>query len=305
MYMHHISNDALPTPHPLLTSVHVKKTPLHTSSFAGPEGNKIIFAGRRRFFHIWDLPSGEITKASEIVGHRTEIKTFERIKSSHDGRYIAVVGSSIKGGGTIHVLDAITTQWVSSARLEGKNGIADFVWWRDSAGLTLASKSGEIGEWDLKSRSFVGLWIDEGGAGTTCITLGGNIGSHGMLGGDRWIVVGSQSGIVTIYDRRKFLSPTNEVAIPLRPEPERRFLQLTTPTSCMAISADGQLLVFASRWKRDALKLVHLPTCTVFRNWPTSQTPFGRISALAFNKDGDELAVGNEQGKIRLWTIVP
>jgi len=48
-----------------------------------------------------------------------------------------------------------------------------------------------------------------------------------------------------------------------------------------------------------------LPTCTVYRNWPTSQTPLGRISAVALGEVNGELTliVGNEAGKIRGWEI--
>jgi U3 small nucleolar RNA-associated protein 18 len=59
----------------------------------------------------------------------------------------------------------------------------------------------------------------------------------------------------------------------------------------------------ASRWKRDALRIVHLPSCTVYRNWPTDRTALGRVSSVALSPDGGLLAVGNEQGKIRLWEI--
>lgn len=49
--------------------------------------------------------------------------------------------------------------------------------------------------------------------------------------------------------------------------------------------------------------IVHLPSCTVYRNWPTSSTPLGRITSVAFPPGSDMLAVANEQGKIRLWEI--
>ena len=49
--------------------------------------------------------------------------------------------------------------------------------------------------------------------------------------------------------------------------------------------------------------VVHLPTCTVYRNWPTSNTPLGRISSVAISPNSEQLAVGNEQGAIRLWEI--
>ncbi|KAM0146080.1 hypothetical protein ACHAQE_010922 [Botrytis cinerea] len=301
LYLHHYAPTAHPHPHPQLTSVHVRKTPIATSAFLHPSGDKIIFAGRRRYFHIWDLPSGEINKVTRIYGHKDDQKTMERFKLSPCGRYMGLIGSSKKGGGLINILDATTTQWIASARIEGKNGVADFAWWRNGEGLTVVGKGGEVGEWSMETGSFVARWNDDGSIGATVLTLGGPNGPK-QLGGDRWVVIGSQSGVVNIYDRKNFISG-NDTKIPERPEPNRRLLQLTTPTSHLQISPDGQLLVFSSRWKKDALRLVHLPSCTVYKNWPTSNTPLGRISSVAFGSGSDVLAVGNEAGKIKLWEI--
>jgi len=145
----------------------------------------------------------------------------------------------------------------------------------------------------------VARWSDEGAVGTTVVALGGTAKGSAALGGDRWAVVGSQSGIVNVYDR----SAWKAGAVPERPVPTRALGQLTTPVSCLEVSPDGQMLVMASRWKRDALRLVHLPSCTVYKNWPTANTPLGRITAVAIAPNSEMLAVANEQGKIRLWEI--
>ena len=300
LYLHHISPAAVPTPNPLLTSVHITSTPLHTSTFLPPHGAKIFFSGRRRYFHTWDLESGTIQKIARVYGQKDEQKSMERFKLSPCGRYMGLIGSARKGGGVVNILDAKTTHWIAAARIEGRGGIADFAWWRDGEGLTIAGKGGEIGEWSMQHRSFITLWHDEGAVGTSVLALGGRSGKT-ELGGDRWVVIGSSSGIVNIYDRRPWVDQGTN--IPERPEPTKRFMQLTTPISCLDFSPDGQILVIASRWKRDALRLIHLPTCTVYKNWPTSQTPFGRITAVAFSSSSDMLAVANEQGKIRLWEI--
>jgi len=298
LYLHHIAPTAHPTPNPLLTSVYVRSTPIATSSFLPPNGDKIFFSGRRRYFHTWDLESGNIQKITRVYGQKQEQKSMERFKLSPCGRYMGLIGSSKKGGGIVNILDASTSQWIAAARIESLGGIADFAWWRDGEGITIAGKGGEIGEWSVEGRSFVGRWHDEGAVGTTVLALGGRD-AQSQLGGDRWVVIGSSSGVVNIYDRRSW-SPSS---IPERPEPKKRFMQLTTPTSCLQFSPDGQLLAFSSKWKKDALRLVHLPSCTVYRNWPTDQTPLGRVTAVAFDTATEMLAVANEQGKIRLWEI--
>ncbi|KLJ09776.1 hypothetical protein EMPG_14809 [Blastomyces silverae] len=321
LFLHHISPKSV-SPNPLLTSLHVRHTPIHTSSFSSPTGNQIYFSGRRRYFHIWDLDTGKVEKVNGPADRKEEQKSMERFKLSPCGRWMGFVGSARKGGGIVTILSTTTLQWVSQVRVDSHNGVADFAWWSDGEGMCVVGKNGEVSEWDVRQKRIVARWVDEGAVGATVISLGGKSGRT-QLGGDRWVAVGSSSGIVNIYDRRPWAAAAAEIekkskgkkidgeldhgdgqcGIPHNPKPTRMLDQLTTPTSHLVFSADGQLLVMASRWKKDALRLIHLPSCTVYKNWPTSNTPFGRISAVAIAPTSDMLAVANEQGKIRLWEI--
>ncbi|OTB06643.1 hypothetical protein M426DRAFT_318697 [Hypoxylon sp. CI-4A] len=305
MYLHHIAPTAHPTPNPLLTSVQIKQVPVRRAEFLLPAGDKIFFAGRRRYIHSWDLPTGTIQKTNKVAGHRLEMKTWERFKLSPCGQYLGLVASTRKGGGVINILNTVTMQWIAAARLDSRGGIADFSWWSNSHGMTILGKGGQVGEWSMATRRFLAIWNDEGSDGGTVMALGG---LHGptILGGDRWIAIGQNSGVTNIYDREALILPSKddeELEVKERPEPTRRFMQLTTPVTVLTFSSDGQILAFASRHKKDALRLAHLPSCTVYRNWPTEQTPLGRISGVAFGNKSDMLAVGNDAGKIRLWEI--
>lgn len=234
---------------------------------------------------------------------------------------MALLGSTKRGGGVINILDASTLQWVTQARIDSRNGIADFVWWGDGKGLCIVGKNGEVTEWSVDEGT-IGRWTDDGALGTTVITLGGKSGRH-WLGGDRWVVIGSTSGIVNIYDRRAWqeanvsngassTTTDDNNGIPKAPKPVRVLENLTTPISFLKFSPDGQVLAMASQWKSNALRLVHLPSATVYKNWPTQVTPLGRISAIAWGRptEADEkegsvalLSVANEMGKIRLWEV--
>lgn len=319
LYLHHLcSSPPAPLPNPLLTSLHVRGSELTTTAFH-PTDSRIFLSARRRYFHIWNLQTGKLEKISRVYGQQHEQKSMERFKLSPDGKFMALLGSAKKGGGVINILDAQTLQWTTQIRIESRGGIAEFAWWRDAAGLCIAGKSGEITEWDCSSQRIIARWQDEGAVGTTTLALGGRheLGKKSPIGTDRWIAVGSSSGIVNIYDRRAWLSSPSSAAttthtiIPANPRPTKTLEHLTTPTSHLVFSPDGQILAMASQWKRDALRLVHLPSCTVFRNWPTSSTPLGRITGIAFAdggaiEGGDShcvLAVANEQGKIRVWEI--
>ncbi|RAQ48872.1 small nucleolar ribonucleoprotein complex subunit [Aspergillus flavus] len=310
LFLHHIAPSAA-APNPILTSFHIRRTPIHTSAFAPPTGNKIFASGRRRYFHIWDLATGKVDKVNGSADRKEEQKSMERFKLSPCGRYVGLVGTSRKGGGLINVLDSGTAQWIAQVRVDGQGGVADFSWWGDGEGMTVVSKNGEVSEWDGSLNQVVARWMDAGAVGTTVLALGGRSGRT-QLGGDRWVAIGSSSGVVNVYDRREWAAAyaaqsssadINTPAIPRNPEPVRALDQLTTPISHLVFAPDGQFLVMASRWKRDALRIVHLPSCTVYRNWPTSNTPLGRISSVAVSPNSEQLAVGNEQGRVRLWEI--
>ncbi len=314
LHLHHIAPDAQPTPNPRLTSVQARHVDVRRAEFLYPDGDKIVFAGRRRYFHTWDLPSGAVAKTTQILGHsnKKEHKSRERFRLSPCGRYMAVAGSGRKGGGLVSVLSVASTQWIADADMPSGHGVADFAWWSTGDGLSILGKDGQVGEYSVESKSFVGVWKDEGGVGAIVIALGGHQGPA-ALGDDRWVAVGSNSGITNIYNRAELLAAAAATSsakgdgsgqmLKERPAPTRSFENLLTPITALAFSPDGQLFAFGSRHKKNALKLVHLPSCTVYRNWPTEQTNIGRLTAVAFGSGSNLLAVGNDAGKIKLWDI--
>ncbi|KKA26742.1 hypothetical protein TD95_000886 [Thielaviopsis punctulata] len=304
MYLHHIDPQAHPVPNPRLTSVQARQVDVRHSEFRYPAGDKVVFAGRRRYYHSWDLETGVVQKTSHVHGHKKEHKTFERFKLSPCGRYMGIIASTRKGGGIINVVDTNTSNWLAAARLDSRNGVADFAWWSTGDGMTILGRDGSVGEYSMVDKRFLGLWRDDGCIGGIVIALGGHQGPE-ELGEDAWVAVGSSSGITNIYNRHTLFSVNEqgEVEVAARPTPTKVFEQLITPVTTLTFSPDGQLLAFASREKRDAMRLAHIPSCTVYRNWPTADTPLGRISAVAFSTDSKVLAVGNDNGKIRTWEI--
>jgi U3 small nucleolar RNA-associated protein 18 len=313
MDLYHLHNQP-PDYSSAMTSLVLKHTPLSTTAFHPNAADARVFlAARRRYFHVWDLATGTVQKVTRMYGHTSEQKSMETFRISPDGNHVAFLGTSRKAGGVVNILNLTTLQWAAQARVDSHGGIADLAWWQDGSGVCILGKSGLVTEWSLSERRAVASWKDQGGVNCTIIALGGRSG-RAEVGGDAWVAIGSSSGIVNVYSRRAwFTSPSpgseGNAGVPTSPEPVRALDHLTTPTSHLAFSADGQVLVMASRWKKDALRLVHLPTCTVYQNWPTSATPLGRISAVAWGtgdaNDGEvaRLVVANEKGRIMSWCI--
>lgn len=350
--LYHVSPTSR-TPNPILTSLHIKNTPLRTAIFATPLSaaakndqpqTKIYLSSRRRYFHIYNINSQSLNRITPSQGHSKPksitkkptknhtIPTCEHLLLSPDSSLVAIISNTGAAGGTVHILSTTTHQNLHQVRIDSPNGIATVLFYRDTSGLSIIGKNGEVSEYSLAEERIMARWVDDGAVGTTTAAMGGEMvipsmngksqtnikdtGSHGPghtpIGNDKYIAIGSTSGIVNIYDRATltahFTSQSSQSSSTTqihRPTPLRTLPHLTTPTSHLLFSPDpsAQLLVLASRWKKNALRLVHMPSCTVYRNWPTERTPLGRVSSVAISPDGGYLAVGCESGRVRLWGI--
>ncbi|KAL9621889.1 MAG: hypothetical protein Q9160_003710 [Pyrenula sp. 1 TL-2023] len=264
VYLHHVSPHP-PNANPLLTSLHLQKTPLYSTAFyqrpsseidsnvtdATLDPTRILLASRRRYFHNWTLSDGTISKTTNT---RTLIpnsvftqRTMENITPSPCGRYLALVSSSRKDGSFISILSTTSQQYQTSFRVDSLGGIASLSFWSTGDGMCVAGKNGEITEFSIAEQRVVARWMDEGAVGITVISLGGHSGSH-HLGGSRWVAVGSSSGIVNIYDR--FSWTAEKISSLRRPKPTRVFDQLTTPVSHLIFSRDGQMFVMGRTGQR-------------------------------------------------------
>ena len=111
--------------------------------------------------------------------------------------------------------------------------------------------------------------------------------------------VSSTSGVVNIYKR------SNDQLANRLHTPMKELMHLTTTVDNLRINHDSQILAMSSRDKKDSLRLVnttifllmvnsrfckqvHLPSCTVFSNWPTSSTPLRHVSTCDFSKNSGE-----------------
>ncbi|CAI5760374.1 unnamed protein product [Candida verbasci] len=265
-----------------ITSFFLKNCPIYNCQFSPLKDETIIYvAGRRKYMNKINFNNGDIEKISRLFGHEKTQKSFESFKISKFGNYIGLIGNN----GWCNILNGKTGQWINGFKIEGT--IIDFDFTNDEKIIIIVNTYGEVTEFDLENNKVLRKWQDDGGIGITKLKIGGVK--------NKWIAIGSNNGMVNVYDRNNITSD--------RPKPIKTIENLITSISDLSFNNDGQLLCISSRAKRDALKLVHLPSCSVYSNWPTSGTPLGKVTSVCFSPNNEMLAIGNESGKVTLWRL--
>jgi len=104
------------------------------------------------------------------------------------------------------------------------------------------------------------------------------------------LAVGAESGVVNLYSHHS-------------KEPIKSIMNMPTSADYTKFNHDGQILAFSSRREKHSMKLLHVPSATVFSNWPTSKTPLNYVWSMDFSPQSKFLAVGNDKGKCLLYKL--
>ena len=111
----------------------------------------------------------------------------------------------------------------------------------------------------------------------------------------QFLAVGAESGVVNLYSEREPLG--------IAKSPLKSVMNLHTSADAIRFNSDGQILAMSTRREQQGLKLLHVPSKTVFSNWPTSKTPLGYVWSMDFSPESRFLAIGNDKGKCLLYRI--
>lgn len=153
--------------------------------------------------------------------------------------------------------------------------------------------------WHIGSRRCVERFHNEDGTITSSLAISNN-----------FLAVGAESGVVNLYNDkygaasggsrggRSSLGLTATDRAPLK-----SIMNLTTSADAVKFNHDGQILAMSTRRETNGLKLLHVPTATVFSNWPTSKTPLKYVWSMDFSPGSRYMAVGNDHGKCLLYRL--
>jgi len=238
-------------------------------------GQELIVGGKRPFFHTYDL----MTSKSTPVYLPKSITKLKQFAVSPDERLICVKGRF----GEIHLLDSKTKELIKTMKQEYNASGMNFS--EDSSKVFCHSVSNEISVFDLKTFRLAHKFVDDG-----CIA-----GRKVQLKGET-IATGSAEGVVNVYETANVLQTQY-------PAPRKSIFNLTTQITEMQFNCTGELLAVASEDISDAVKLIHLPSATVFSNFPGALNGLGKPTAIAFSPKSGFMALGNTESTISLFRL--
>eukprot|EP00126_Sphaerothecum_destruens_P005927 Sdes_comp19117_c0_seq1m9827 len=263
----------------VLQSIFFKDLPVHTAAISH-DGGEIIVSGRRKYFYSYDLQEGRVVKISGIQG-RPE-KSLENFWITPDDKFIVFLGQD----GTLMLVSRKTKQWVANLKMNGTCRSVSFEKSKGSSFRMLtAGSDGFVYVWDLERRVCVHRFVDEGN-----IHISASASSSSAN-----FAFGSKNGVVNVYN--------SECLLESKPKPLKAIMNLTTGIHQMKFNHDGQILSIFSRKKKEALKLVHIPSLTVFQNWPSSNTPLHYVHQFDFSPSSGYMSIGNDKGQVLLYRL--
>mmetsp|Transcript_2091 Transcript_2091/g.4843 ORF Transcript_2091/g.4843 Transcript_2091/m.4843 type:complete len:696 (-) Transcript_2091:85-2172(-) len=270
--------------------IHFQKMPIYSANFLGDTG-KVVVSGRRPFFYLYDAVSGNVDLVPRILGR--DERSWERHTVSPDGRLIAFVGND----GYIVLVDAHSKHSVGTLKLNGS--VRSITFTPDGSNIIASGSDGDVYRWDVKSRRCIERFPNQDGTVTSCLAASSTR-----------LAVGAESGVVNLYSEHQdsfqssfYGGGSRQKSGITSKDPLKSIMNLQTSNDALKFNSDGQILALSSRREQHGLKLFHVPSQTVFSNWPTMKTPLRYVWSLDFSPQSKFLAIGNDKGKCLLYKL--
>mmetsp|Transcript_12811 Transcript_12811/g.39386 ORF Transcript_12811/g.39386 Transcript_12811/m.39386 type:complete len:520 (-) Transcript_12811:1265-2824(-) len=253
-------------------SIFFKDLPIQTAQFTRA-GEEVIVSGDRNFFYQYDVVTGKAKKVLTLV--ETGERKLRKFAADPESQNLAFLGSN----GRVFLLSALTKQKVGFVKMNAP--VLDATFCKGGRELLTVGVGGSVYRWDVRMRRCVERKQDAGCVRGTAIAVSAD---------NRLTASASDAGVVNLYD-----SKTWRLRKPI--------MNLTTAVHEVMFSSDGELMAFYSRHAKNAFRIVHCRTGSVYQNWPTEKTNLRRVFSSAFSSGNGFLAVGNDKGAVGLFRL--
>ncbi|KAM7089420.1 U3 small nucleolar RNA-associated protein 18 homolog [Ciconia maguari] len=265
---------------PRIQSIYLESFPIYKACFS-VDGEQVIATGtHHKMFFVYDMMSGSIIPIQKVRG--VEERFLRSFEVSPDGSFMLLTGTS----GYLHLLSMKTKELISAMKVNGRCTASAFT--PDSSKIYSYSKEGEVFIWDVRSRKCLHKFEDEGSLEGKCIAVSKN---------NQYVACGSASGVVNLY--------TTDVCLKeKRPKPVKAIMNLVTSATCVTFNPTTEILAVASRETDEAVKLVHIPSYTVFSNFPVfRRKQIYLAQSMDFSPRSGFFSVANNKGKALLFRL--
>ncbi|XP_075576385.1 U3 small nucleolar RNA-associated protein 18 homolog [Pelecanus crispus] len=265
---------------PRIQSIYLESFPIYKACFS-VDGEQVIATGtHHKMFFVYDMMSGSIIPIQKVRG--VEERFLRSFEVSPDGSFMLLTGTS----GYLHLLSMKTKELISTMKVNGRCTASAFT--PDSSKIYSYSKEGEVFIWDVRSRKCLHKFEDEGSLEGKCIAVSKN---------NQYVACGSASGVVNLYTTDVCLKENN-------PKPVRAIMNLVTSATCVTFNPTTEILAVASCETDEAVKLVHIPSYTVFSNFPMfRRKQIYLAQSMDFSPRSGFFSVANNKGKALLFRL--
>ncbi|XGW12423.1 hypothetical protein V3C99_013267 [Haemonchus contortus] len=230
---------------------------------------------RQEYLMKYDLEEGAVMQVR--LPKCIPNQNIGRFAISKDGSLLAMIARNAQ----VYVLSSSSMELVKT--LSAPTDLASVQFFPGSNNEIWAlTERGEVIIWNLNG--YQHLFRDEGAVRGTKVRLSvdGNM-----------IACGSNTGIVNLYDVTDARNSTE-------PKPRAVVPNLLTSCDSIAFSHDSQAMAFSSNVKKNQIKLLHVASSTVFKNFPKRHEKMPNIECVEFSPHSAFLAIGCGNGQLIL-----
>lgn len=254
-----------------------KKFPISSAKFLRDGTEVLVGSQYYPHCHSFDL----LTQKTNRIQLPHGVTNMQRYEVSPDGKLLALCGRS----GEIYLLAASSKELVGTLKMNARCRTLCFT--PDSRTLVTHGDSNEMYIWDVNSRACFHRAVDDG-----CLACA----SVAMSPSGQFLATGSKEGVVNLYDVKHVLDNRH-------PVPLKIVLNFTTSITSLKFNPYSEILAMASNKKHNAFKMMHLPSFTVFTNFPTFQSNISMPEAIDFSPASGYLAISNRSSSAFLYRL--
>lgn len=214
------------------------------------DGQQLLLTGNRKHFYYYDLGANKLEKVNGIQGgvfanssassSGEALSNLSKLFTATQGDLFALAGGD---SGSLAVLSQKTKKLLFELKLSSSScsSIA-FGPGPDPRRIYAVGDQAEIYVWDIRhTKKCVAKIADEGSFNTTHLAISQD---------GTQVATGSHSGVVNVY-RTSDDSEGQPLTL------VKSLMNLTTAISDLSFDSTGQLLGVCSKWKKNAVRLIH------------------------------------------------